>query len=288
MHGSSSLSEAGVLNMKIDLHRLGGVTRNIGSPRFGQALFSLFNDAIDIASCSVVTFDSSGGPTVIVSEGASPDGSQIVRRLAAEYVEGAYRYDPNVSSRNIARVPTVFGMRVDELADNQYRRRFYEEPKISYELVQLTSSDGVLFYLSLYRHRGAAPFYSKDVIAMRQLGRFGVPAIQRHLDLTGEAVSPAKHESAAHPSNILDACARREHMRQVFLETPYRLSQREAEVCSGIVLGYSTVAIGLILQIAINTVATHRKRAYKKLGVCSQNELFTRYFENVQRKQMAA
>jgi hypothetical protein len=41
MHGSWSLYEAGVLYMKIDLHRLGGVTRNIGSPRFGQALFSL-------------------------------------------------------------------------------------------------------------------------------------------------------------------------------------------------------------------------------------------------------
>jgi DNA-binding CsgD family transcriptional regulator len=273
--------------MKIDLHRLGGVTRNVGSPRFGQALFSLFNDAFDITSCSVVTFHASGLPSVVVSEGASPDDCLIVRRLAKEYVNGAYRYDPNVSNRNVARAPAVYGMRADELANTQYRRLFYDEPRISYELVQLTSSDGVLFYLSLYRNRGAAPFYSKDVIAMRQLGRFVVPAVQRHLDLNGELTSPSTHEATSPSTNTLDSCALLEHMRQVFLDAPHRLSQREAEVCAGIVLGYSTIAIGLNLQIAVNTVATHRKRAYKKLGICSQNELFTRYFENVQRIQLA-
>jgi DNA-binding CsgD family transcriptional regulator len=62
---------------------------------------------------------------------------------------------------------------------------------------------------------------------------------------------------------------------------PYGLSPREAEVCAHIVLGYSTLAIGLNLGVSVNTVATHRKRAYLKLGVCSQNVLFERYFRLV-------
>lgn len=58
-------------------------------------------------------------------------------------------------------------------------------------------------------------------------------------------------------------------------------SGREAEVCAHIVLGYSTLAFGLRLGVSLNTVATHRRRAYLKLGVCSQNELFERYFRLV-------
>lgn len=46
-------------------------------------------------------------------------------------------------------------------------------------------------------------------------------------------------------------------------------------------LGYSTLAFGLRLGVSLNTVATHRRRAYLKLGVCSQNELFERYFRLV-------
>jgi DNA-binding CsgD family transcriptional regulator len=35
------------------------------------------------------------------------------------------------------------------------------------------------------------------------------------------------------------------------------------------------------LGISVNTVTTHRKRAYAKLRVGSQNELFERYFTAV-------
>ena len=57
------------------------------------------------------------------------------------------------------------------------------------------------------------------------------------------------------------------------------LSPREAEICAMILVGYTTLGISLNLEISINTVATHRKRAYKKLGIATQNELFCKCFE---------
>jgi DNA-binding CsgD family transcriptional regulator len=57
-----------------------------------------------------------------------------------------------------------------------------------------------------------------------------------------------------------------------------KLTEREAQICAGIVLGYTVLGLSLNLNISVNTVATHRKRAYAKLRVCSQNELFARYF----------
>lgn len=60
------------------------------------------------------------------------------------------------------------------------------------------------------------------------------------------------------------------------------ITPREAEVCASIVLGYTVLGISMNLGISINTVATHRKRAYAKLRISSQNELFGRYFRLVE------
>jgi len=48
----------------------------------------------------------------------------------------------------------------------------------------------------------------------------------------------------------------------------------EAAVCARIVTGYSNEAIALDLGISFHSVRTYRKRAYAKLNVTSQNELF--------------
>ena len=54
-----------------------------------------------------------------------------------------------------------------------------------------------------------------------------------------------------------------------------QLTPREREVCERILLGYTSVGIGLDLNIAQSSVVTYRRRAYEKLGISTQNELFT-------------
>ena len=51
------------------------------------------------------------------------------------------------------------------------------------------------------------------------------------------------------------------------------LSKREAQVCSGILCGFSLEAISIEYGFALSTAATFRKRAYAKLGITSQREL---------------
>lgn len=57
------------------------------------------------------------------------------------------------------------------------------------------------------------------------------------------------------------------------------LTNREQSVCVGILTGHTTEAIALHLGISINSVLTFRRRAYQKLGISSQNELFMRVLE---------
>jgi DNA-binding CsgD family transcriptional regulator len=261
--------------VKVNLGRIGDVTLNIGAPGFGRSFFRLFADAFGVKFCTVLAFPSASEPLVIVSEGAMPGEGDVAKKLAAAYAKDCYHYGSEATS------PTV--LRATVPASTCFRRRWIEAPWTGYQLVQFNALEGIGYCLSLCRDEHAGAFCAKDVAAMRRLSRFAFPAVHRHLDLETQRKSSHYDSLKAKPSPVatLDTPAMRAHMRQVFLEAPNHLTPREAEVCAGIVLGYSTTTIGLNLRIALNTVATHRKRAYKKLGVGTQNELFARYFDNI-------
>ena len=57
------------------------------------------------------------------------------------------------------------------------------------------------------------------------------------------------------------------------LRADFGLSEREAQVATLIAQGRSKAAIARHLYVSENTVRTHAKNAYSKLGVCSKIEL---------------
>ena len=54
-----------------------------------------------------------------------------------------------------------------------------------------------------------------------------------------------------------------------------KLTKRESEVCERILVGFTSTGISLDLDIAESSVNTYRRRAYGKLGIATQNELFS-------------
>lgn len=64
-----------------------------------------------------------------------------------------------------------------------------------------------------------------------------------------------------------------EVMRLECLRADFGLSEREAQVAVLIAQGRSKAAIARCLYVSENTVRTHAKNAYSKLGVCSKTEL---------------
>lgn len=58
-----------------------------------------------------------------------------------------------------------------------------------------------------------------------------------------------------------------------------QLTGREREVIQYVLRGHSSESISLHLEISITTVKTHRKRAYAKLGICSQSELLSEFLK---------
>jgi DNA-binding CsgD family transcriptional regulator len=53
------------------------------------------------------------------------------------------------------------------------------------------------------------------------------------------------------------------------------LTARESEVCERILVGFTSTGISLDLGIAESSVNTYRRRAYERLGIATQNELFS-------------
>ena len=258
---------------------LGEIVSALGTSQFSSRFFGLFNEMLAIDQCTVFAFRGDEPPDALVLEGASSEMRKSAHALAHEYVAGAFTHDPNVHASRHLDGLSVYCLRAAEVQDRAYRARFYDRACLAHELVMLGRVDDTLYYSSFYRTNTRAGFQSAEVETIGEFSQFALRALRRHVELlggVGSTRSTIGHMPSANKRPQLLA-----HLTHVLLAEPYMLSPREAEVCAGIVLGLTTVGISLRCGISINTVATHRKRAYRKLGVSSQNELFSRYFRLV-------
>lgn len=268
----------------IAFDRVGDVVLSLGSQRFGGEYYRLFRDAFGIEACTVFAFRPEGAPTPLVAESDSPGRRRQAWHLACDYANGAFKHDPIIRA-NLRRTsngrPIAFTLRADQVADVGYRRHFYDEPALQQKVGVLGHVDGTVYYANFYRGAArSAGNGNSELRLMREMGALAVNMLRRHHVAIGvpEVMTNEVAWSADWHRSALS------HLQSILGNRSYGLSSREAEVCAHIVLGYSTLAIGLNLGVSVNTVATHRKRAYVKLGICSQNELFERYFTTVNKQ----
>ncbi|MEP3423342.1 LuxR C-terminal-related transcriptional regulator [Ascidiaceihabitans sp.] len=79
-----------------------------------------------------------------------------------------------------------------------------------------------------------------------------------------------------HPNNTAISNERRAPLEDFANDI---LSFREAEIVQLILKGHSSLSISLTLSIALPTVKTHRRNAYAKLGISSQQQLFHAFLQ---------
>lgn len=266
------------------LDRIGELVTVLGTPAFGGEFFNLFNAELDVDECTVFAFSGERRPSAVILEGRCEEMRKSVNQLASAYVAGAFVRDPNVPKSARPQQPIVRTVCAADFADSEYRSQFYDEPRLAHELIVIGQAHDTLYYLSFYRHDRRALFREPELEAAQRLAHVAVKMIDKHCDF-----APQQLPAAQPVPTLLEvpSGSRAEllaHLRKVLLAQPCSLSPREAEVCAGIILGYTTLGISLNFGISLNTVATHRKRAYRKLGICSQNELFSRYFKTVNSK----
>jgi len=265
------------------LDSLGDLVSTIGSREFAPRFFSVFRDLLDVEECTVFTFPDPANPRMLIVEGENGDELELARQLARDYVAGGFRTDPNVQRQNAAVSIDIYATDLTKINDPAYRQHYYDGPNVSHELVVIGNFRSTVYYTSFYRKQGRTCFGEDELGIMRAIAGFMIKCLHRHYQVVADSDEQGLRFTPSSLGDLPSELRQQtlEHLKKVLLSGPHKLSQREAEICAGIIMGYSTEAIGLNCSISPNTVATHRKRAYAKLGICSQNELFVRYFSAV-------
>ena len=251
----------------------------IGSDEFGPRFYRILDRLIGIDHCTVFAC-SEHGPRMIVAEAQTEKAARHVRSLAQRYVREAHSDDP-VWGRIQSAQPrdcSAFLLSPEDFANKVYQDEFYIKPNIRHELALTGYSNRHRVYAGFYRENGRDKFADDNVEMVKRCG----PLILQVLDKHSELMRYRKMVSGSPPSGPIGREELFQKVQQALARNNRFLTPREAEICASIVLGHTVLGISLNLGISVNTVATHRKRAYAKLQISSQNELFARYFSIVE------
>ncbi len=272
--------------MNQNMSGLAALVQSIGSDSFNQQFFQFGRGQWHADQCTIFRLHDNAAPRCLLVEAEQRKTRKAMRETVQEYTEGAYLRDPNLLTlgqrdfgEGQCQVSCVAPKQIVDLA---YRRRFYETLGAAQELALITELQGQRFYFSFVRTRtqSASPLFSAD--DARQLQQMSLLLAQiyaKHSSVMG----PRLQEETVESGNSVPSPERREYIRQhlheALLNGPGKLTPREAQICALIAVGYTSLGISLMLDVSVNTVGTHRKRAYAKLKICSQSELFNRYAE---------
>lgn len=228
----------------------------VGSRALETRLFSVLRRFADLRLMNAVLFEEGAPADIVMLEQA---GHLPVARMTSQYVSAYWRLDPlnPVVDRAADRRsgPLLVAMEARDVPDPAYRRIFY-------------GGNGLTGRLSLVQLSGRGNMRFNLYMGGRGTDEAWLEAVSDCSDLLLSIVSA---QLAARPREAGEW--QPERVRARLRAVAPLLSAREVEACTGIILGYSSEAIALALGVGIGTVQEFRKRAYRKLGISSQNEL---------------
>jgi DNA-binding CsgD family transcriptional regulator len=242
---------------------IGPLIGAIGSERFESQLLAMARRMTSCNHVSAIVVPGAGTPRVIAA--ASTDGNRVARNACEQYVMRFWDLDeanqPDLSRRGS---PSSVLVQLSNATSAFYRRKMYNSEdwartgsRIAQRLSFWFSDEESSYKVNLYRNGDSDDFMPRAVEAMADAADIFLPLLRKHETM---------HRRPSSPGSFSD------YVQSLQLVAP-TLSRRELEVCAGISLGMTSEAIALTLGIKLTTVQTHRKRAYARLHISSQNEL---------------
>jgi DNA-binding CsgD family transcriptional regulator len=249
---------------------LGELTRSLGHKSFEARLVELLNRVLPVDHCVVFTHGDDGVGHLF-THGKMP--AARAQQLADDYVRQYHAHDP-VFRRLTADAKADAGemrpLDLDRDYDPAYRNHFFDRNDLVDKTATIGRVEQGAVLCNFYRMGGSGPYSSDDRRRLERILPLVTAYIAAHSRLVRNSTAP---DSA--PPELRRRTRSLVHTIVGKRVAPFdRLTAREREVCERIVLGYTSIGIGLDLQIALSSVLTYRKRAYAKLGIGTQNELF--------------
>lgn len=222
----------------------------IGRSDFPKILIDTLRSQAGVGHCMVFALSRSGAASCLLDAGNIPIGGDLGAAYAGQFHESDPNRDALFEAEGGAPImlpafaPRVYGAR--------YRKIFFQNSGIVDKCATAIWTGDTCFYVNFYRIDAQGRFSATQRDRLQAIA----PAI---------AASIARHFQKTTP-DLAALFATRAPLAA--------LTPREQEVCRRILLGFSSDAISQALGISLHSILTYRKRAYERLGISSQNELF--------------
>jgi len=267
------------------LTKLNKTICKLGRAEFEDSLFDLVNAAVGVDHCAVFINNNDGTTAHLFTK--SKLDADICKSLANAYTEGFHVKDPKLAPARKG-LKKSSDIRPDDIKmtllpympttayDQEYQDRFFKDTGLVDKVSSLLQTRQYTIYCSFYRLTDRGRFAPREFNDLSRILPILTNLIFKHsrlLELKGnssELADPIITQVAL--SRSPDAMT---HLLGAKNEIFGQLTTREREVCIRILQGYSSEAISLDLNVAKSTINTYRKRAYARLGISSQNELFS-------------
>jgi DNA-binding CsgD family transcriptional regulator len=233
--------------------------RSIGTNHFSSAAFALLRRKLAVRHLTIARY-SQYRPTELFAVECQ-GGERIFYPAIDNYMRGSYVGDPLLPyySGSARAEHLLFSVNAEEVPNREVRERLYSSVGIAGKLSLIIRRSEDVLTLSVYRSQDAGRFRRSDINIMRSVSSMLAATVERHVALLSSAPLNTSTE-----------------LVKLVAEMPRgnRLSKRETAVCARIIAGHSTESIALNLGVSLHSIATYRQRAYAKLNISSQNELF--------------
>ena len=277
---SQNISIAGSEDWLIKLNK---TIAKLGQAEFEDSLFDLVNAVVCVDHCAVFINDNQGAIAHLFTKSKLSD--DICQSLAKAYTERFYVRDPKLEPLEQglegAMEPrmTLLPHTPNSAYDKGYQARFFTDTGLVDKVSSLLQTRQFNIYCSFYRLTESGRFEAHEFDQLSQILPILTNLIFKHSRLSGlkeKENQPDPIITQVPLSRTSDAST---NLLKAKDEVFAQLTTREQQVCIRILQGFTSEAISLDLKVAMSTIHTYRKRAYSKLGISSQNELFSLYLE---------
>ncbi len=276
---SENVSIAGSENWLIKLNK---TIAKLGQAEFEDSLFDLVNAMVCVDHCVVFINNNDGSIAHLFTKSILSD--KICRSLAKAYTERFYVRDPNLDAlgqeqeapkEKMTLLPHTSMTNYDE----GYKARFFTGTGLVDKVSSLLETSQYSIYCSFYRLQESGRFKPREFDELSRILPILTNLIFKHSRLAGVGENENQHDPIITQVPLGRTADATVNLRNARNEVFTQLTEREQQVCIRILQGLTSEAISLDLKVAISTIHTYRKRAYAKLGISSQNELFSLYLE---------
>lgn len=243
---------------------LDGLVDALGTARFGRHLYEVLDDLALIDHVSLLRFNGDECARLVFT--VSRPRWRFVHEAQSAYLERFCALDPNRRVFHDARPAAhvvVRRLRREEVPGIDYRWHCYDVARLVDRLSVLRVDAKGGYALNLYRNCEHGPFSDGEIASVRESATVLAACCAKH-----DWCSPAACDGIGVVPRI-DALDSRLQRLQA------GLSRRESEVAARVLTGMTSDGIAADLGVGLQSVLTYRKRAYAKLGVSGQRELFS-------------